>query len=71
MGNINKAGIAAINRRKIISESDINEIGLTRETKRNSTSKALEIDKLRDKLACNRIANSCDTDDFYDYLEAF
>ena len=67
MGNINQTGIEAINQRKRISESGINEVGLTRETKRNSTSKALEIDKLRDKLALKRIAN----DDFYDYLEAF
>ena len=67
MGNINQTGIEAINQRKRISESGINEVGLTRETKRNSTSKALEIDKLRDKLALKRIAD----DDFYDYLEAF
>ena len=67
MGNINQTGIEAINQRKRISESGINEVGLTRETKRNSTSKALEIDKLRDKLALKRIAN----DAFYGYLEAF
>ena len=71
MGNINQTGIEAINQRKRISESGINEVGLTRETNRNSTSKALEIDKLRDKLALKRIADSCDTDAFYDYLEAF
>jgi len=71
MGNINQTGIEAINQRKRISESGINEVGLTRETNRNSTSKALEIDKLRDKLALKRITNSCNADTFYDYLEAF
>ena len=71
MGNINQTGIEAINQRKRMSEPGINEVGLTRETNRNSTSKALEIDKLRDKLALKRIADSCDTDAFYDYLEAF
>jgi len=71
MGNINQTGIEAINQRKRISESGINEVGLTRETNRNSTSKALEIDKLRDKLALKRITNSCHADAFYDYLEVF
>ena len=71
MGNINQTGIEAINQRKRISESGINEVGLTRETNRNSTSKALEIDKLRDKLVLSCIANSCDADAFYDYLEVF
>jgi len=67
MGNINQTGIEAINQRKRISESCINEVGLTRETNRNSTSRALEIDRLHDKLALKRITD----DDFYRSLEVF